>query len=91
MKLLDTILLYTSAGLLVIGIYEIISGSFMKNHSYWIFTLMISCLFWYGYRKNQSKLDREEFFKKPQDNKASENKQTKNLKDSKSMNKKTKK
>jgi hypothetical protein len=51
MKLLDSLLLALSVALLIIGIYEIFAGNFQQN--YWIFMLMMICLFTFGYRKAQ--------------------------------------
>jgi hypothetical protein len=61
MKLIDISLLSASVGFLVIGIYEVMMGSFKEN--YWIFMLMLICLFTYGYRKN-TRLEQESKAKK---------------------------
>ena len=49
MKLLDTILLSVAFALLMIGVHQVIMGSWQEN--YWIIMLSIGLLGWYRLRK----------------------------------------
>ena len=58
MKLIDIILLTVSFSLLMIGVYEVIIGSWSKN--YWIIMLALMLFGYYGLRKSNNKMKKND-------------------------------
>tara|TARA_B100000809_G_scaffold137716_1_gene135186 strand:+ start:610 stop:792 length:183 start_codon:yes stop_codon:yes gene_type:complete len=53
MKLLDTLLIFSAAGWLIISMDSIMRGNFQNN--YWMLMMSLGSFFYFIYRKNKRK------------------------------------